>query len=183
MSPLRIRKAEPREYGRVGELTIAAYAALPVDHLWGGYADEIRDVAGRAAAADVLVAVDDATDDAVLGAVTLVTDPTSPWLEWTEPGEVQFRLLAVDPEPRGRGIGEALVRECLDARGCASGADPHDAVARGRATAVRASRLRPPPRSRRAVRGVARPGEEPRPAARMDRQGLPRVRLAQLMCR
>ena len=188
MSPLRIRNAEPREYGRVGELTIAAYAALPVDHLWGGYADEIRDVAGRAAAADVLVAVDAADDadeahDAVLGAVTLVTDPTSPWLEWTEPGEVQFRLLAVDPETRGRGIGEALVRECLDARGCASGADPHDAVARGRATAVRASRLRPPPRSRRAVPGVARPGEEPRPAARMDGQGVPRVRLAQLMYR
>ena len=119
MSPLRIRNAEPREYGRVGELTIAAYAALPVDHLWGGYADEIRDVAGRAAAADVLVAVDhaDDADDAVLGAVTLVTDPTSPWLEWTEPGEVQFRLLAVDPETRGRGTGEALVRECLTRSG------------------------------------------------------------------
>ena len=185
MSPLRIRNAEPREYARVGDLTIAAYAALPVDHLWGGYADEIRDVAGRAAAADVLVAVDhaDDADDAVLGAVTLVTDPTSPWLEWTEPGEVQFRLLAVDPEARGRGTGEALVRECLDARGCASGADPHDAVARGRATAVRAARLRPPPRSRRAVRGVARPGEEPRPAAGMDRRTVPRVRLAQLMYR
>ena len=119
MSPLRIRNAEPREYARVGDLTIAAYAALPVDHLWGGYADEIRDVAGRAAAADVLVAVDhaDDADDAVLGAVTLVTDPTSPWLEWTEPGEVQFRLLAVDPETRGRGIGEALVRECLTRAG------------------------------------------------------------------
>ena len=115
MSPLLIRNAQPAEYGRVGDLTIAAYAALPVDHLWGGYADEIRDVAGRAAAADVLVAVDTEADT-VAGAVTLVTDPTSPWLEWTEPGEVQFRLLAVDPETRGRGVGEALVRECL-ARG------------------------------------------------------------------
>ena len=112
MSGIRIRNAEPAEYGRVGELTIAAYGALPVDHLWGGYADEIRDVAGRAAVADVLVAVDE-EDGAVLGAVTLVTDPTSPWLEWTEPDEVQFRLLAVDPDTRGRGIGEALVRECL----------------------------------------------------------------------
>ena len=67
----------------------------------------------------MLVAVDtvDIGDDAVLGAVTLVTDPTSPWLEWTEPGEVQFRLLAVDPETRGRGVGEALVRECLGRAG------------------------------------------------------------------
>jgi ribosomal protein S18 acetylase RimI-like enzyme len=120
VSPIRIRKAEPEEYGRIGDLTIAAYAALPVDHLWGGYAEEIRDVAGRTAAADVLVAVEDGADDekaVVLGAVTLVADPTSPWLEWTEPGEVQFRLLAVDPATRGRGIGEALVRECLTRAG------------------------------------------------------------------
>jgi ribosomal protein S18 acetylase RimI-like enzyme len=116
VSSVRVRNAQPREYARVGELTIAAYAALPVDHLWGGYADEIRDVAGRVAAADVLVAVDE-VDDAVLGAVTLVTDPTSPWLEWTEPDEVQFRLLAVDPDARGRGVGEALVRECLSRAG------------------------------------------------------------------
>ena len=45
MSSLLIRNARPAEYGRIGDLTIAAYAALPVDHLWGGYADEIRDVA------------------------------------------------------------------------------------------------------------------------------------------
>jgi ribosomal protein S18 acetylase RimI-like enzyme len=106
-----IRHARTDEYDAVAKVTIAAYRALPVDHLWGGYAEEIRDVAGRAVSAEVLVAV--GGDGAVLGAVTLVTDPSSPWLEWTEPGEVQFRLLAVDPAARGRGTGEALVRECL----------------------------------------------------------------------
>ncbi len=62
----------------------------------------------------MLVAVDDA---GVLGSVTLVTDPDSPWLEWTRPGEVQFRLLAVDESARGRGVGEALVRACLERAG------------------------------------------------------------------
>jgi ribosomal protein S18 acetylase RimI-like enzyme len=107
---VEVREARPAEYERVAALTIAAYRVLPVDHLWGGYADEIRAVAARAASALVLVAID---DGGVRGAVTLVTDPTSPWLEWTEPGEVQFRLLAVDEAARGHGIGAALMRECL----------------------------------------------------------------------
>jgi GNAT superfamily N-acetyltransferase len=106
-----VRDAEPSEYERVGELTIAAYRALPVDHLWGGYAAEILDVAGRAEGCDIIVATDD--DGTVVGAVTLVLDRASPWHEWAEADEVQFRLLAVDTAARGRGAGEALVRECV----------------------------------------------------------------------
>ena len=106
---VEIRNARPDEYHRVGELTVTAYRALEVDHLWGGYDDDIRDVETRAKHADVLVAVD---GDTVLGAVTFVGDADSHWLEWTRPGEVQFRLLAVDDAARGRGIGEALAREC-----------------------------------------------------------------------
>jgi ribosomal protein S18 acetylase RimI-like enzyme len=107
---LEIRDALPGEYHRVGELTIAAYRALPVDHLWGGYDEEILDTAGRATGAHILVAL---LDDAIVGAVTLVDDHESRWSEWTRPGEVQFRLLAVEVEARGRGVGESLVRECL----------------------------------------------------------------------
>jgi GNAT superfamily N-acetyltransferase len=113
MSPgaVRVRVADASEYERVGELTVAAYAALPVDHLWGGYDDEMRRVAERAEQADVLVAE---LDGRVVGAVTYVCDPASPWLEWSEPGEAQIRLLAVDGSVQGRGIGEALVRACID---------------------------------------------------------------------
>jgi ribosomal protein S18 acetylase RimI-like enzyme len=108
---LEIRDALPTEYARVGDLTVAAYAALPVDHLWGGYDDEIRAVAERLERADVLVAV---LDGAVVGAVTYVSDRESSWLEWSEPGEAQIRLLAVDTTVQGRGIGEALVDACID---------------------------------------------------------------------
>jgi ribosomal protein S18 acetylase RimI-like enzyme len=108
---LEIRDVQPAEYGRVGDLTVAAYAALPVDHLWGGYDDEIRAVAERLERAAVLVAV---LDGAVVGAVTYVSDRESEWLEWSEPGEAQIRLLAVDTGAQGRGIGEALVNACIE---------------------------------------------------------------------
>jgi ribosomal protein S18 acetylase RimI-like enzyme len=107
---MEIRLASPSEHVRIGALTVAAYEALAVDHLWGGYDDDIRDVATRAKHADVLVAVDDGD---VVGSVTFVQEP-GPWLEWTEPGEVQFRLLAVDVAAQGRGVGEALARACIE---------------------------------------------------------------------
>ena len=114
---ITVRRATPDEYERVGTLTVAAYRALPVDHLWGGYDEEILDTAGRAAHGDILVAV---ADGRVVGAVTYVHDPGSAWSEWTEPGESQFRLLAVDPDARGLGAGGALVHACTE-RAAAAG--------------------------------------------------------------
>jgi ribosomal protein S18 acetylase RimI-like enzyme len=107
---IQVRPAHEDEYERVGTLTVAAYRLLPVDHLFGGYDDGILDTAGRAKGAELLVAVDAAR---VIGAVTYVADSSSPWSEWTEPGEAQFRLLAVDADARGRGAGEALARACV----------------------------------------------------------------------
>jgi hypothetical protein len=51
-----IRPVAPDEHDKVGDLVMAAYGALrPVR---GPYEDEIRNVAERAAGADVLVAVE-----------------------------------------------------------------------------------------------------------------------------
>jgi GNAT superfamily N-acetyltransferase len=111
MGDVEVRRVRPSEYETVGDVTIAAYRALPVDHLFGGYDEAIRDVAGRAARTPVLVAVD---DDEVIGAVTYASDHDSGWLEWTRPGEAQFRLLVVRADARGRGVGELLARSCID---------------------------------------------------------------------
>jgi GNAT superfamily N-acetyltransferase len=115
--PVAIRVARPGDYARVGELTLAAYRGLEVDHLWGGYDDEILDTQQRADAAEVLVAE---VDGRVVGSVTYVADSASPWSEWTHPGEAQFRLLAVDPAARRSGAGRALIEACID-RARASG--------------------------------------------------------------
>jgi len=109
-SSITVRRAAAEEYERVGALTLAAYRALSVDHLWGGYDSEILDTRTRAEHSDVLVAVTD--DDRVVGSVTYVADSESTWSEWTEPGEAQFRLLAVDLDARGLGAGGALVKAC-----------------------------------------------------------------------
>ncbi|MFJ7218398.1 GNAT family N-acetyltransferase [Amycolatopsis sp. NPDC098790] len=111
MSDVEIRPPRPEEYAAAGEVTVQAY---DVDgHLAGdvGYDAELRDIARRVELAEVLVAVD-ATGE-VLGTVTVVR-PGSPYAEISRPGELEFRMLAVAPSARGRGIGEALTRAVLD---------------------------------------------------------------------
>ena len=48
----------------------------------------------------------------VLGSVTFVL-PGSPYREIARDDEGEFRMLAVDPAARGRGVGQALVELCL----------------------------------------------------------------------
>ncbi|MEV6641177.1 GNAT family N-acetyltransferase [Amycolatopsis sp. NPDC051371] len=111
MGDVEIRPPRPEEYAAAGEVTVQAY---DVDgHLADdvGYDAKLRDVASRAELAEVLVAVDAAGD--VLGTVTVVR-PGSPYAEISRPGELEFRMLAVAPSARGRGVGEALTRAVLD---------------------------------------------------------------------
>ncbi|GGW86923.1 N-acetyltransferase [Streptomyces malachitofuscus] len=107
-----IRPVQPGEYEELGELTAGAYL---LDGLLDfgesdAYLGELRDVAKRAAAAEVLVA---AEHGAVLGGVTFVPGP-GPMADIAGPGEAEIRMLAVARAGRGRGAGEALVRACVD---------------------------------------------------------------------
>ncbi|MCF3133552.1 GNAT family N-acetyltransferase [Streptomyces olivochromogenes] len=116
-----IRPVSPDEHATLGEITAQAY--LQDGLLTFGESDwylgELRNVAKRAAAADVLVAV---TDGEVLGGVTFVPSG-GPMADIAGPGEAEIRMLAVSHAARGRGAGEALVRACVDraraTRGCA----------------------------------------------------------------
>ncbi|POX51463.1 GNAT family N-acetyltransferase [Streptomyces sp. Ru72] len=110
---LTIRPATPDEYDTLGEITAQAYLR---DGLLDfgesdAYLDELKDVSGRAAAAEVLVAV---ADGHVLGGVTFVPTSRSPMADIAGPGEAEIRMLAVAHAARGRGAGEALVRACVD---------------------------------------------------------------------
>ncbi|MDG9692524.1 GNAT family N-acetyltransferase [Streptomyces sp. DH17] len=107
-----IRRAAADEYETLGEITARAY--LQDGLLDFGESDEylgeLRNVARRAAAAEVLAAV---ADGRVLGGVTFVPSG-GPMADIARPGEAEIRMLAVAREARGRGAGEALVRACVD---------------------------------------------------------------------
>ncbi|MEU9476956.1 GNAT family N-acetyltransferase [Streptomyces sp. NPDC048191] len=107
-----IRPAHPGQYETLGEITAQAY--LQDGLLDFGESDrylgELRDVAKRAAAADVLVAM---RNDTLLGGVTFVPSP-GPMADIARPREAEIRMLAVAGAARGQGAGEALVRACVD---------------------------------------------------------------------
>lgn len=107
--PVVVRPAEPAEHAAVTALTEAVY--LGEGYASPAYAPQLRDTASRARTASVLVAV---TDAGVVGAVTAVTRG-GPWANLARRGEAEIRMLAVAPESRGTGAGEALVRGSLDA--------------------------------------------------------------------
>jgi ribosomal protein S18 acetylase RimI-like enzyme len=108
--PLEIRPATPAELPAVADLCVAAYVPfLAGDH---EYMAALRDVAGRAAAAELLVAADPHAGS-LLGTVTFVPDG-GPLGEIARPRETEFRMLAVDPSAQGRGVGTALTRHVLD---------------------------------------------------------------------
>ncbi|MEV5318388.1 GNAT family N-acetyltransferase [Streptomyces sp. NPDC052687] len=130
-----IRPVTPAEYDAVAELTAQAYLR---DGLLDfgesdAYLHELRDVAKRAAAAEVLVAVakeqgrtaeqgvrltegsERAAEEGerVVGGVTFVPSG-GPMADIAGPGEAEIRMLAVAHEARRRGVGAALVRACVD---------------------------------------------------------------------
>jgi ribosomal protein S18 acetylase RimI-like enzyme len=108
-----IRTARPGDFTALGELTTQVYRdLLPPLKEARSYLDRMRDVRSRAGDTELLVAVDRA-DGEVLGGVSFVR-PGSTYANVAGPGEGEFRLLAVAPAAQGRGVGEGLVRACLE---------------------------------------------------------------------
>jgi ribosomal protein S18 acetylase RimI-like enzyme len=109
-----VEEAVPGDYPRIAELTVSVYRdgglASPA------YFGQLADVEGRAGRSLLLVA---RAGDAVVGSVALVLDGDFGEVI-TSDAEAAFRMLAVDPCARGRGVGELLVTECL-ARARAAG--------------------------------------------------------------
>ena len=104
-----VEPAVPADFPAIAELTVGIYLGegLASD----GYAAELADVAGRAGKAELLVVRDD--DGRVVASVALVL--AGDFGEVTESDdEASFRMLAVSPDVRGRGVGELLVRTCVD---------------------------------------------------------------------
>jgi ribosomal protein S18 acetylase RimI-like enzyme len=109
-----IREALPDELDAAGLVVVEAYAADdgPSAHE-SVYLREVLDARGRARHCPVLVAVEEGSGH-VLGSVSYVPGRENPLAEIELEGEAGFRMLGVAPAARGRGIGEGLVRACID---------------------------------------------------------------------
>lgn len=109
---VRVRPATPADHPAIALLTIAAYRADWQVRPGHPYERVLADVASRAKAGELLVA-ELPPASKVVGSVLFVL-PGSRYAELAGPGEGEFRMLAVDPAGQRRGVGEALVRACLD---------------------------------------------------------------------
>lgn len=116
MLPL-VREVRPAEYTATGELLAATYAPFVTTP----YLATLRDVAARAGdgTVEVLVALTPSTGR-LLGTATFVR-PGSGLLDVARTGEAGMRMLAVDTTARNRGVGAALVSECVARAGYVGG--------------------------------------------------------------
>lgn len=112
---MEVRRVRPDEFEEAGRITALAYLEFASDEeedpddewSWAGYRKRLADVAGRDSIAIVLVAVEQGR---ILGTLTLelegrISDHNEP----LEPGQAHVRMLGVDPEARGKGVGRALM--------------------------------------------------------------------------
>jgi ribosomal protein S18 acetylase RimI-like enzyme len=105
-----VRPAEVADHTRIGDLTVAAYAAAGQLVEGYGYDTTLRAVTHRAEHATILVAE---LDGAVVGSVSII-DPDGEYAEIEGgPEELEFRMLAVDPDLQGAGVGTALLEAVL----------------------------------------------------------------------
>jgi ribosomal protein S18 acetylase RimI-like enzyme len=106
-----VRVATPDDFAAIGELTVSAYRSDGQTRHGHPYEPMLADAAARSSAGTLLVCAS-ATGE-VLGSVLFVLSG-SDYAELSREGEAEFRMLAVAPAAQGQGVGEALVRACLD---------------------------------------------------------------------
>ena len=107
---LQVRRAVAADLPEVSRISRAAY--LQGGHLRedSHYLETIGDAAARLRDGELFVAE---ASGVIAGSVVLTRAGTQ-FAELARPGELEFRVLAVDPAFQGRGIGRALVRHLLD---------------------------------------------------------------------
>lgn len=115
-----IRRIDPEEFSQIGQLAVQAYSSLagmPRLDEQPEYYGRLRDVATRASnpAITVYVAIDEAGK--LLGCVDFIDDMkhyASGGTANTVVDAAGVRLLAVERNARGAGIGKALTQFCIE---------------------------------------------------------------------
>lgn len=119
MSQISIRNAHPSEFSVVGDIMVKVYAELkgfPTPQQQPAYYQMLANIGNltNTPGTELLVAVD--TDQRLLGGVVYFDDMKnygSGGSATKEKHAAGFRLLAVDPQARGQGIGKMLSKACI----------------------------------------------------------------------
>jgi ribosomal protein S18 acetylase RimI-like enzyme len=113
-----VRDAREEDHAAIAHLTVASYVDGGHVHPEDTYVENLQDVASRSRLARVVVGeieVGTGTEarTVVAGSVVL-TLPGMPMSETARDGELEFRMLAVDPAVQRLGVARALVRAAID---------------------------------------------------------------------
>ncbi len=110
---VRVRDARDSELGSLSRLLEEAYGEFEPrfpDGLWQVYLGEIVDVRSRLSDSELILAE---LERRIVGTVGFYAEAWRSTLEHWPAGWSSIRTLAVLADARGRGVGEALARECL----------------------------------------------------------------------
>jgi ribosomal protein S18 acetylase RimI-like enzyme len=109
-SEIILRDAQPNELEDVSQLLVVAYKEyeefMPADR-WDWYRNDMMDVSARTSDSELIVAE---INKRIVGTVTLYSEGS---INVWPAGWAGIRLLAVHPDYRGKGIGHALMDECI----------------------------------------------------------------------
>jgi GNAT superfamily N-acetyltransferase len=120
MPEIMVRMAEGPDFEPSREILRAAYAeyetAFPPEN-WTPYLEDILDLEGRSGASELLVAE---LEGRIVGCVSYfppgskASYPSDSFSERWPDDWSAIRLLAVDPDVRGRGVGRRLTDACIE---------------------------------------------------------------------